>query len=347
MDELADHLSLEIDKLKMPDLAAKFKGKKAIADQWVKDVSDSMETFYNNEVKNLKQNIKKQVEDLQKIASEGVGNAKNKAQDYQKLTKQWSDDASKALKELYENEVKNFQPNLQKEMAELKSLISKQVGKLKKSTSLTAENVSKWVDDVSGTLKKLYKEKVEAFQRNLQKQAEKFKKTKKESGSKKGKKNKRRNGELPKGVTKNTTNLGDGMISEEFLFEVQDQTINVGKVLFDKYKNSNVSMMGFAVNDMADMIDDALISPKERTRAALKIKGIFDHIISTLEEGHIMQATPYMDDGFGESRISIYKKMGFVMGEKGNMYAIVKNGEIESIPLKEIKNIDKVISKPF
>jgi hypothetical protein len=184
MDELADHLSLEIDKLKIPDLAAKFKGKKAIADQWVKDVSDSMETFYNNEVKNLKQNIKKQVEDLQKIASEGVGNAKNKAQDYQKLTKQWSDDASKALKELYENEVKNFQPNLQKEMAELKSLISKQVGKLKKSTSLTAENVSKWVDDVSDTLKKLYNEKTEAFQRNLQKQVDKLKKNMKSTSKK-------------------------------------------------------------------------------------------------------------------------------------------------------------------
>jgi hypothetical protein len=175
MDELADHLSLEIDKLKIPDLAAKFKGKKAIADQWVKDVSDSMETFYNNEVKNLKQNIKKQVEDLQKIASEGVGNAKNKAQDYQKLTKQWSDDASKALKELYENEVKNFQPNLQKEMAELKSLISKQVGKLKKSTSLTAENISKWVDDVSGTLKKLYKEKAASLTQRVNEKAKKFK----------------------------------------------------------------------------------------------------------------------------------------------------------------------------
>jgi hypothetical protein len=175
MDELADHLSLEIDKLKIPDLAAKFKGKKAIADQWVKDVSDSMETFYNNEVKNLKQDIKKQVEDLQKIASEGVGKAKTKAQDYRKVTKQWSDDASKALKELYENEVKNFQPNLQKEMAELKSLISKQVGKLKKSTSLTAENVSKWVDDVSDTLKKLYKEKTASLMQRVNKKAKKFK----------------------------------------------------------------------------------------------------------------------------------------------------------------------------
>jgi hypothetical protein len=174
MDELADHLSLEIDKLKIPDLAAKFKGKKAIADQWAKDVSESMETFYNNEVKNLKQDIKKQVEDLQKIASEGVGKAKTKAQDYRKVTKQWSDDASKALKELYENEVKNFQPNLQKEMAELKSLVSKQVGKLKKSTSLTAENVSKWVDDVSGTLKKLYKEKSASLMQEVNEKAEKF-----------------------------------------------------------------------------------------------------------------------------------------------------------------------------
>lgn len=176
MDDLAEHLSQEIDKLKMPDLAAKFKGKKAIADQWAKDVSESMETFYNNEINNLKSNIKKQVEDLQKIASEGVGSAKTKVQDYQKVTKQWSDDASKALKELYENEVKNFQPNLQKEMAELKSLVSKQVGKLKKSTSLTAENVGKWVDDVSGTLKKLYKEKSASLMQEVNTKAEKFKK---------------------------------------------------------------------------------------------------------------------------------------------------------------------------
>ena len=176
MDDLAEHLSQEIDKLKMPDLTAKFKGKKAIADQWAKDVSESMETFYNNEINNLKSNIKKQVEDLQKIASEGVGSAKTKVQDYQKVTKQWSDDASKALKELYENEVKNFQPNLQKEMAELKSLVSKQVGKLKKSTSLTAENVGKWVDDVSGTLKKLYKEKSASLMQEVNTKAEKFKK---------------------------------------------------------------------------------------------------------------------------------------------------------------------------
>jgi hypothetical protein len=69
-------------------------------------------------------------------------------------------------------------------MAELKSLISKQVGKLKKSTSLTAENVSKWVDDVSDTLKKLYNEKTEAFQRNLQKQVDKLKKNMKSTSKK-------------------------------------------------------------------------------------------------------------------------------------------------------------------
>jgi hypothetical protein len=175
MDDLAEHLSQEIDKLKMPDLTAKFKSKKAIADQWVKDVSESMETFYNSEIKNLKPNIEKEVKELQRIASQGIDSAKTKAQDYQKLTKQWSDDASKALKELYENEVKNFQPNLQKEMAELKSLVSKQVGKLKKSTSLTAENISKWVDDVSGTLKKLYKEKSASLMQGVNKKANKFK----------------------------------------------------------------------------------------------------------------------------------------------------------------------------
>jgi hypothetical protein len=63
-------------------------------------------------------------------------------------------------------------------------LISKQVGKLKKSTSLTAENVSKWVDDVSDTLKKLYNEKTEAFQRNLQKQVDKLKKNMKSTSKK-------------------------------------------------------------------------------------------------------------------------------------------------------------------
>jgi methyl-accepting chemotaxis protein len=54
-------------------------------------------------------------------------------------------------------------------------LVSKQVGKLKKSTSLTAENVSKWVDDVSGTLKKLYKEKAASSIQGVNEKAEKFK----------------------------------------------------------------------------------------------------------------------------------------------------------------------------
>jgi len=163
MDELADHLSQEVSKLKNSELAAKFKEKKAIADQWAKDVSESMETFYNGEIKNLKPNIEKEIKELQRIASQGIDSVKNKVKDYQKVTKQWSDDASKALKELYENEIKNFQPNLQQEMVGLKSLMSKQIKRFGEQTSLTAQNINTWVNNVSATLKKLYQEKTKSF----------------------------------------------------------------------------------------------------------------------------------------------------------------------------------------
>lgn len=175
MDELADHLSQEVGNLKNSELAAKFKGKKAIADQWAKDVSESMETFYNGEIKNLKPNIEKEIKELQQIASQGIEGVKNNVQDYQKLTKQWSDDASKALKELYENEIKNFQPNLQQEMAGLKSLMSKQIERFGKQASLTAQNIDTWVNNVSATLKKLYQEKATPIMQNLDKKAKQFK----------------------------------------------------------------------------------------------------------------------------------------------------------------------------
>ena len=357
MDELADHLSQEVGKLKNSELAAKFKGKKAIADQWTKDISESMETFYNSEIKNFKPNIEKEIKELQRIASQGVEGAKNKVQDYQKLTKKWSDDASKALKELYENEIKNFQPNLEKEMAGLKSLMSKQIKRFGKQASLTAQNIDTWVNNVSATLKKLYQEKNLSFKKQLNKLNKTIQKNKitqlinavKEINKAQGFTTlKTERMKLSNGIDVVTEKLRNGMTYKSFLFEIEDTPIKIDFLTFEKYKSSKVSMLSFQVGGSHSKIANNALDDRQKLKIALAIRKAFSQQIApNLEEGSIVQVMSYMNDGFGEARASIYKKNGFVMGEKGDMYAIVKDGKFSPIPIEEVKILDKVIKDPF
>ncbi len=356
MDELANHLSQEIDKLKMPDFSAKFKGKKAIADQWVKDVSESMETFYNSEIKNLKPNIEKEVKELQRIASQEIDNAKNKVKNYQKVTKQWSDDASKALKELYENEVKNFQPNLEKEMAGLKSLMSKQIKRFREQASLTAQNIDTWVDNVSATLKKLYQDKTKKFKDNIQSKINiiksKFNKNQDINPSTNQDVNPpfKKRGKLPDNtygkqpfIDQLNRMFGEGK-HDAIGFDVKDQKFTAMSIEFDKYKDKEVFAFGFTVNNSEDMLDKTILSKSERGRSALKLRAIFNYFLSNMKEGSIIQATPYADDGYGEARTMMYQAFGFTMGSKNNMYAKVSNGKLQPIGIDELSDIDNKIN---
>lgn len=358
MDELADHLSQEVGKLKNSELAAKFKGKKAITDQWAKDISESIETFYNSEIKNFKPNIEKEIKELQRIASQGIEGAKNKVQDYQKLTKQWSDDASKALKELYENEIKNFQPNLQQEMAGLKSLMSKQIKRFGEQTSLTAQNVETWVNNVSATLKKLYQDKSKELKIIISKKVNELKSKLKQVKTK----------DIHETIDQPTVKekikeikLPDDIIKDESLvnnlnrlfgekdhdargFVIKDQKFTAASVEFEEYNGKKVFSFAFGVNDADDMLDDTILTPQDRIKSALKIKKIFNYFLANMEEGSIVQATPYADDGFGDARTMLYQAFGFVKGSKNNMYAKVSNGKLHPIEPSELVEIDNKIN---
>lgn len=178
LDNIKNQLSQEIGKLKIPELTAKLDNYKAIANQWVDDAYKAVDEAVKTQIDELKTHLQSKIDEISDLVSTEIDKLKtskvaSKLKNPQELTQGYIDDASKAMKDLYEKEIKTFKSDLEDSVKEMRSLISRKVGDLKKSP--VSQNIKKWVDDTSNSIKELYENKIKTFGENLKSKANKIK----------------------------------------------------------------------------------------------------------------------------------------------------------------------------
>ena len=86
------------------------------------------------------------------------------------------------------------------------------------------------------------------------------------------------------------------------------------------------------------------ISSKAGVLIALKVKKVFEHIISSAEEGTIYRCSAWKGDGASDMRVKAYTMMGFSEPQEGVMLGIVKNGKLIPYYPPFIKILQKIVS---